>query len=117
MIRKAIGALALVGLLASCALTDWDGDVEVKIKHPHIIEFAHAANVSGDMVAHNYGSRTRTATCEVRVFVRMAGGAVIERDVQIRATVTPGQTVRRHLSKRISWTGTAVKFQDPKLVC
>ena len=70
------------------------------------------------MVAHNYGSRTWTATCKVRLLIRMWGGAVIKREVPIVVTVAPDQTVRQHLKRRISWVGrTDTVNDDPKLVC
>jgi hypothetical protein len=112
----AVLAVAAVAL-SSCALTDWDGDVLVKIRHPKAEEFRFGggATLSGDVVYRNYGS-PRSVRCVVRVRVRMVSGAIIERQAPVTEFVS-GSRETEHIRKTITWPGEARELQDPKLVC
>ena len=117
LLRTGAG-LALVATLASCALTDWEGDVEVKVKHPKATEFAYGggAVLTGDVVYVNHGG-SRAVRCKVIVPIRMMGGAKITRTVPVAEYVEAGRTEREHIRKTVRWDGTAREILDPKLAC
>ena len=112
------GALLAVVALSSCALTDREGDVLVKVKHPKATEFRYGggAVLTGDVVYQNAG-RARPVRCKVIVRVRMMGGAVITRTVPVAEYVEANRTERERIRKTVRWEGTAREILDPKLAC